>query len=144
MDDPVRKKVPTDLSARLVRAWEPVFREFPTVVAAYLYGSAAEGQPARDLDVGIVVGATPLPLALRGSLARRLADTSPIDLPIDLRELDEEDAVFDMEVLRRGMRLYEANRDDRAMFEATVFSRYQDIAPEVEKLRQAMAQRLLT
>ncbi len=135
-----RLSVPEDLPDRLRSIWAPVWKEFPQVAAAYLYGSAARGQPASDLDVGLLIrGGQPLALAEQARLSRRLEETAPAALPVDVRPLSDEDVIFDMEVLSSGHRIYEGDREARVAFEASVFSRYQDIAPVMERLRHAFA-----
>jgi predicted nucleotidyltransferase len=48
-----RREVSGDERDRLLRAARRVLGPRPDVVAAYLHGSAARGEPARDLDIAL-------------------------------------------------------------------------------------------
>lgn len=140
--DPERERVtlPDDAVEGLARALRPALESTPVITAAYLYGSTARREPAGDIDLGLLVR-RPLTLAERGALTRRLEDASPFALPVDARELSDEDVLFNMEVLSQGTLIYERDPAARVSFEATVFSRYPDEAVRVERLREAFARR---
>ena len=125
-----RVALPEGIVSDLIEAWQPVFAGFPGLSAAWLFGSTVHGGPSADLDVGLLLKDKPfLSLAEKAGLAGRLEDRSPVRLPIDLRVLTDDEPVFSFAVLRDGVRLFERHRESRVMFEATVFSRYQDMAP---------------
>jgi predicted nucleotidyltransferase len=142
LETEARRSVPADLADALKRAWAEAFSGAPHIVAVYLYGSAARGGPARDIDIAVArPGAVMLSLREHALLVRELESRSPVDLPVDLRELDEEDAVFSFHVLETGIRIYERQHDERVAFEAAVLVAYQDVMPMVSQARRAVVQR---
>lgn len=86
---------PDDLR-RLKNAAERVLGERPDVVAAYLYGSAARGEPARDLDIALLFRSEVPPARELEHLASELQRMgAPHGPEIDLR-------VFNRAAPRRG------------------------------------------
>lgn len=127
-----------DGRGRLVQAARQVFASRDWVSAAYLFGSAAHGQPARDIDIGLVADSVPSEWAPELALAADLETASGIrDVELDVRVLNGGDPVFLNNVLRDGFLLYEADRERRIMFEAEAMSRWLDFRPVWERMRRA-------
>jgi predicted nucleotidyltransferase len=112
------------------------------VLAAYLYGSAARGEPAADLDVAVLfrgVGADARELE---RLATQLQVEGAPDGPdLDVRPLAQTSPRFRANVLRDGYLLYEADRKARLEFEARALSEWLDFKPIWESMRRRMIER---
>jgi predicted nucleotidyltransferase len=113
----------------------------PDVLAAYLYGSAARGEPARDLDVAIVfkrdVDVRSLE-RLGSALAQAGAPRGP---EIDLRPLNGAAPRFQAAVLRDALVLFERDRRARHSFEAACLSRWADFKPTWSAMRDRMVEK---
>jgi predicted nucleotidyltransferase len=129
---------------RLVNAAVRVLEAEPEILAAYLYGSAARGEPAADLDVALLLKAPTLESSRLEALAARLqAEGAPVGPPIDLRVLWGAGPRFQVTVLKEGRVLFERDRDQRLESEAMLMSRWADFKPTWERLRQRMRDRWL-
>jgi predicted nucleotidyltransferase len=106
------------LAAELAREQDVAF--------AYLYGSFAESQSFRDIDIGVYLVGQANPSERQGSLTERLS--SLLKMPADVRVLNDAPVTFLYHVLRGELL---CSRDDlllSAVMEDT-FRRYLDIAP---------------
>jgi len=100
-------------------------REHSEVRLAYLFGSQArnEARPDSDVDIGIVVrGQEDLLVDLR--LADRLSEA--VQKPVDVVVLNRASAILQHEVIRDGMRLFEASPMERRLYELAAFKDYVD------------------
>jgi len=109
--------------------------------AAWLYGSVARKQPARDIDVGLV--ADPLPpdgdlSVVADEIAARFGVSSAV---LDLRLLNGGDPVFLGNVMRDGMLLFERDREARIRFEVYALNQWLDFRPVWERLRKRVLER---
>lgn len=110
--------LPNDLVQRLSRGISPIARRHGWRLVV-LFGSAAAGGPARDLDLAVLPKAVPSLLEQGAWLASLEAQLAP--WPIDLLVLrDAMPPVLRFEVFRRGLCLYE--------LESGLFGREQDRA----------------
>src|SRR5438046_522033 len=81
-------------------AWR-MLRDEPNVVALYLYGSAARGAPAHDLDLGLVTRGAPVSHRTLEKWAAELQQQAlPHGPEIDLRILNGAAPRFRMNVVR--------------------------------------------
>jgi predicted nucleotidyltransferase len=126
---------------RLLHAAEDVFEAEPAVLAAYLYGSAARGEPAGDLDIAVLVDGPVSPSQLEALAASLQAKGAPAGPPIDLRPLDQAAPRFQINVLKDGRVLYERDRHRRLRREAAFMSRWADFKPTWERMRRRMLDR---
>jgi predicted nucleotidyltransferase len=104
------------------------------VAAAWLFGSFFRGEARADSDVDVA-----LIFRTRGEDARkhhRLLGTIGLELEaalggarVDLVVLEAQNVIFQHEVLRNGLLIYEADRARRIDFESTATSRYLDFRP---------------
>lgn len=132
-------------AAILERALEP---ERALVAAAWLFGSRARGdaRPASDLDLAVLLRAgateggrgfvTPA-TELAARLAGRLGGFG-VEASLDLIVMDSAPVDLAHRVLREGVLVFEAARDERVRHEMSVRSRYWDMAPfwrEYRRLR---------
>lgn len=95
----------------------------PEVVAIYRFGSSADGTAGRESDVDLAVLTTlPLDAAARFDLQERLAVA--LRRPVDLVDLRSVSPVMAIQVIARGVLLYDANAATRGAFEDRVFGAY--------------------
>ena len=113
----------------------------PEVVALYLYGSAARGELARDVDLAVVVhGAVSHALIERwaAELQRRALPRGP---EIDLRVASGAAPRFRATVVREGRLLYARTEGARRAFETRALSDWFDFQPTWERMRRRMLDR---
>ncbi len=113
----------------------------PDVLAAYLFGSFAQGRaaPRSDVDVAILLAGEPDVLTAAQRRLQLTAMLEPFsDRSIDVVILNHASAVLQHEVLRFRHVLYERSRTARVDFEVRVGKIYDDEQP----LRDFVAQTL--
>jgi len=117
----------------------------PDVVAAYLFGSLAEGRatPHSDVDTAILLAEASDPtivgdrqLQLMGEL-ERFADRE-----VDVVMLNTAPPVLQHQVLRHGRLLYERDRRTRVDFEVRAGQVYADLQPMRDFFRRALFQEI--
>lgn len=127
---------------RLAEAASRLCARHPAIVAAYLYGSAARGEPAADLDVALLFDERGVDAAELEALAARLeAEGAPQGPHLDVRPLRGANPRFRANMLRDGRLLYEADRTKRIAFEARAMSEWLDFQPTWERMRRLMFER---
>ena len=116
-----------------------VFRSEPAVLAAWFFGSAAQGRstPFSDLDFAVLLAAdAPHGLdrfTLLDRLARGVASALSVsEDKIDVAALNEQGTVFQYQVIRTGQLICEANRKARELFVWGVLCRYLDFRPTLD------------
>jgi len=121
---------------RLRACTATILGKHPWAAAAYLYGSAARGGPARDVDLGIV--AAPLPdHAELVTVGAGIAAALGLDAEaIDVRLLNGGDPVFLGNFLRDAVLLYEADPEQRIRFEVWAMNQWLDFQPVWERMRR--------
>ncbi len=110
----------------------------PSIVCAYLYGSAARGEARADSDVDIgVLFRNPPPATLDG-LAFDLAGEIErvIAKPVDLVVLNRAAPDLVHRVLRDGILLCETDARARVEFETRKRAEYFDVLPYLKQYRQ--------
>jgi predicted nucleotidyltransferase len=127
---------------RLVDAARAVFADAPEVIAAYLYGSAARGEPANDLDVAIVSGSSLTHARIEALAAQLQKKGAPHGPEIDLRPIDEAAARFRATVIREGRLLFVRDEDRRRSFEHRALVEWFDYEPIWRRARERMLARL--
>jgi len=95
----------------------------PDTVAIYRFGSSAGAglRPESDVDIALL-GRRPLDAVERFDLQERLA--SALRRDVDLVDLRGVSTVMRMQVVSRGMLIFEGDRGQRQVFETHVFSSY--------------------
>jgi uncharacterized protein len=126
---------------QLAGAAARLFATEPDVVAVYLYGSAARGEPARDLDVAVLFERRVDVASLERLAALLARDGAPRGPEIDLRVLNEAAPRFQAAVLREGQLLYERDRRARHAQEARLMTRWVDFQPTWRAMRAHMLER---
>ena len=127
--------------ARLREALADALAGRPAVLAAWHYGSSAQGShPARDVDIGLLARHEER-LAVHKeapSVAAELAGALGWDAAVlDVRAINDGSPVFLHRMFRSAELLYEADRPARIRFEASAHSRWLDYRPVWERMRAA-------
>ena len=122
---------------RLRTAVAEVLRGEPDIVAAYHYGSSARRQPARDIDIGLVVDRGALRAIEVDRLAARIAAGCGRSVDeFDVRIVNDADPVFLGNLLRDAQRCFERDPDARVAFEVRAMNAWLDFRPVWERLRR--------
>lgn len=125
--------------ARLRLAVASACTACPEIVAAYHYGSSARRQPARDIDIGLVVdraARSTFAAESLGDCIAAAAGCSPGDL--DVRIVNDADSVFLGNLMREGVCCYERDEDARVAFEVRAMNSWLDFQPAWDRLRRAV------
>jgi uncharacterized protein len=142
VDVPGKRVVDAGAIQRLTEAAERVLARQPDVVAAYLHGSAARGEPAADLDIAVLLRRAAPDLRELDALAAVLqAEGAPAGPQLDVRPLSGTSPRFRANVLREGRLIYEADRKARLDFEAQAYAEWLDFKPVWERMRGRMRDR---
>lgn len=109
------------------------------IVAAYLFGSVARGEPkaTSDVDVGVVlVSGRPQSLEALDQLAMVQDElTDMIGRPVDLVPLNGAPPDLLHRVLLDRVLLFESDHERRIEFEVHARNEYFDLAPRLERYR---------
>jgi len=98
------------------------------IVAAYLFGSYASGQPFGDIDLGILVRNEPEnPLEYEFELEIKLEEL--VKLAVDVRVLNKAPVSFVQNVIRHGQIIIDCKPNIRSDFESYILRKYFDFAP---------------
>lgn len=126
-----------DEVARLHAAIAAVLAGEPEVIAGYHYGSSARRQPARDIDVALVVDRRAMRSVDVAGIATRIAAAcgrQPDDM--DVRVVNDADSVFLGNLMREGRRCHQRDQESRVAFEVQAMNSWLDFQPVWDRLRQ--------
>jgi predicted nucleotidyltransferase len=105
----------------------------PDIVAAYLFGSLAQGRATPHSDIDIAVLLKRVPKQLGGATDRQLRLMDDFrrfaDREVDVVILNIAPPLLQNQVLLYGRLFYERKRDDRIAFEVRAGKIYDDLAP---------------
>lgn len=125
-----RQHAPAEYTAALKDNLVHQLQERPEIQFAVLYGSASEGYPYHDLDVGVYVDRALIParqdLNYMFTLAEQL--TQALACPIDVRVINDAPLTFRYNV-SRGQTLIVNDAESLAHFRETVWDAYFDFQP---------------
>jgi hypothetical protein len=103
------------------------------IVAAYLFGSLAQGRatPRSDIDIAVLLNRVPDPLSDDSFPQFRLMDELRrfADREVDVIVLNTAPPVLKDQVLRCGRRVFERDRQARVEFEVRAGQEYEDLKP---------------
>lgn len=102
----------------------------PEILFAILYGSAAEGLPFRDLDIGLFVDRVSVPASLDLDYAFALADEleQVVPHPVDVRVINDAPLPFRYNV-SRGIPLVVNDKEVFACFLEQTWDEFLDFQP---------------
>jgi predicted nucleotidyltransferase len=114
----------------------------PDIVAAYLFGSSAQGRANLRSDIDIAILLKQIPKQLGGATDRQLKLMDDFrgfaDREVDVVILNTAPPVLKDQVLRHGRRLFERDRQARVEFEVRAGQEYADAIPVYDFFTQAM------
>jgi predicted nucleotidyltransferase len=117
----------------------------PHVAAAYLFGSAARGREAGDLDIGILLAgpdASGDDLEAEARLAAALRERMP-GVRVDVRVLNRQSLAFRHNVLKTGRLLADNRRRERIDFEVRTTLAFHDLKPYLDRYDRCLHANLL-
>jgi predicted nucleotidyltransferase len=130
-----------DAPAQLRHAGEAVLRLLPDAVAAYAFGSFAEGRQRNDSDLDLAVLAErPLDPLRRFTVQRELG--AILDRDVDLIDLRRASTVLCQEVVTRGHALFKRDELLALDFEARTLGDYAQLMDATQALRASMHERV--
>lgn len=111
-----------------------IFKDYPYVAAAYLFGSYATGKqgPMSDIDIAVLLK-KPHPEGLQlihaeDALSYRIEKALGIG-EVDLINMNRQGLIFQYNVLRTGKLIYDGDTDFRIKFISKIISDYCDFEP---------------
>lgn len=118
-----------------------IFKDYPYIAAAYLFGSHATGKkgPMSDVDIAVLLK-EPYPKGRElmhemDYLAYRVENVLQAG-EVDLIELNNQGLIFQHNVLRTGKLIYDADPVFRIKFVAKVISDYCDFEPTIRFIKK--------
>lgn len=117
----------------------------PDVVAAYLFGSLAEGQatPHSDVDTAILLADASDPVAVGDRQLQLMGELERFaDREVDVVMLNTAPPILQHQVLASGRLLYERDRRARVDFEVRASQMYADLQPMHDFFRRALFQEI--
>lgn len=141
MRDPRASSVPEDLSEMLVA----YLAAQPDVVAAYVFGSVAQGRarPQSDVDIAVLLAAD---LDEEARFDRRLRMGWEVERIIgrqtDLVVLNDAPPLLQHQVLKHGRLIFERDRAARVEFEVRAGKIYADLKPMYDFFKAALFQEI--
>ncbi|HOV80729.1 MAG TPA: nucleotidyltransferase domain-containing protein [Bacillota bacterium] len=103
------------------------FSKRPEIIAAYIFGSYAEGVPRPDSDVDLAVLLEKIPGNTLKYRIELMEDTRKIiGLNTEIIILNEVSLLLQFQVIQKGMVIFEKNAEKRAVFEMHTAGRYYD------------------
>lgn len=119
------------------------FQKRPEIIAAYLFGSRAEGVDRTDSDVDIaVLMSAPPPDSLRYRLEVMEDTRRLVRLSTEIVILNEAPRLLQFQVIQKGKVIFERNADQRALFEMYTASRYYDYKKYFDFHARQLAERI--
>ena len=110
-----------------------IFKDYPYIACAYLFGSQASGKtgPMSDVDIAVLLK-EPYPkgrdlIHKMDYLAYKMETV--LKREVDIVEMNKQGLIFQYNVLRTGKLIYDADPDFRIRFVAKAISDYCDFEP---------------
>lgn len=129
-----RRRLAADEVERVLGAVARASAAHPEVVLSCFHGSAARGEPAADIDIGVFVDplAAPDPLAafeVCSDIAARATREARPPLELDVRPLNGSGPAFRFAILSEGRVVYARSRDEQVVLQAEWASDWHDFRP---------------
>lgn len=119
------------------------FAQRPEVVAAYLFGSQAEGVARPDSDVDLAVYLDPVPDDDLGYRLDMMEDTRRIaGKDTEIVILNQAPLLLQFQVIQKGIILYERSGEERAYYEMSAVGRYYDYQRYLDFYTSQLAKRI--
>ncbi|NPV79983.1 MAG: nucleotidyltransferase domain-containing protein [Firmicutes bacterium] len=130
------------IDANIASQLEKIFRQFPEIIGAYLFGSFLEKkEQARDVDLALLVRPGENHVDLYMDLYPRLAELfAPLE--VDIVFLDSASLPVRFEVISTGETIYCSDYQQLTDFECITSRDYMDFRYHLEMARQELYDRL--
>ena len=130
----------------LIESLKSVISEHKEVIAAYLYGSVAQGimREDSDIDVGVLLADDAAPDYRYGvRMAGEIQSRCHLAREVDLRVLNRRPVRFLNQVLRYGKLVFVRDEKKRVAFETGVLKAYLDFKPFFREYDRERRRRLI-
>jgi len=119
-----------EFSPKIKEALALCLQDRPEILFAILYGSAAEGRPFQDLDIGLFVDRASVPVSVELDYAFALADELErvAPHPVDVRVINDAPLPFRYNV-SRGIPLLVHDKEVFARFLERTWDEFLDFQP---------------
>lgn len=132
MESAANRRAPDERDALVARV-RPVLEAHTAVRWAYLFGSAARGEPFRDLDLGVVLHPARCRGAIQfGALASSLEAAVP-GVRVDLVDLGVAAPAIRGQAVREGILIVDHEPDARKEWEISVTRIWLDLEPWMQR-----------
>jgi predicted nucleotidyltransferase len=115
-----------------VRGLTDVLASAPEVRWAYLFGSAARGEPSADLDIAIMLSDAARGATALGRIAAQL-EAAARDVPVDVIDLKSASPALAGRIAREGRLLVDREREPRLLWEVEANRIALDIQPWLDE-----------
>lgn len=141
MDEFRRHRLSSEALSGLLDRIAEALRSVPGIVAAVLYGSAAEALPCRDLDIALIVDRAVWPAAQDEELEDRVARLlSPLSsIPVDVHVVNDAPPGFQYHVTL-GRPFLVRDEEAYADFVERAWDMYFDFAPFIRRYFEELIQ----
>ena len=128
MNKNIKRTITKQDKEKITKTISSFLQKHKEIVAAYLFGSYASGQPFGDIDLGILVRNEPEnPLEYEFELEIKLEEL--VKLAVDVRVLNKAPVSFVQNVIRHGQIIIDCKPNIRSDFESYILRKYFDFAP---------------
>lgn len=123
---------------------QDIFKDYPYIASAYLFGSQVSGKtgPMSDVDIAILLKED----APKGRKLIHEADylsfriEEVLKKEVDVVEINNQGLIFQYNILRTGKLIYDANPAFRANYVSRLISAYCDFEPTVNFIKRFQLQ----
>jgi len=133
-----------DSPEHLIQSLADVFKEFPEINLAILYGSVAAGTPRNDSDIDLAVAVdsrAPVPYDTLVDISLKTGRVAGREAQV--RDLSSAQGVFLKQVLTTGIVVLQRDSTVRAEFIIRMLDFVEDMLPNVRMIRTAAKERLI-
>ncbi|MDP2753689.1 MAG: nucleotidyltransferase domain-containing protein [Nitrospirota bacterium] len=117
-----------------------LFRDYPYIASAHLFGSQASGKigPMSDVDIAVLLK-EPYPrgrylIHKMDYLAFRIEEV--LKKEVDIVEMNRQGLIFQYNILRTGKLIYDADPSFRANYVSRLISAYCDFEPTISFIKR--------
>lgn len=146
IEEPEERVQVNHQNSDMIESLKSVISEHEEVIAAYLYGSAAQGimRADSDIDVGILLTGRAAPdYQYEVRMAGEIQSRCRLARVVDLRVLNRRPIRFLNQVLRYGILVFVRDEKKRVEFETGVLKEYLDFKPFLREYDRERRRRLI-
>lgn len=117
-----------------------IFKDYPYIASAYLFGSQASGKigPMSDVDIAVLLK-EPYPegrylIHQMDYLSFRIEEL--LKKEVDVVEMNRQGLIFQYNILRTGKLIYDSDKSFRANYMSRLISAYCDFEPTIRFIKR--------